>query len=81
MAEQFADGRLLDDGGRETKAGGRVVVNCITLENLARAWDGLREQGLEPQATSVQLAHSRPLGSLHALEPESLIFVIRARKP
>jgi precorrin-6Y C5,15-methyltransferase (decarboxylating) len=66
---------------RRLKPGGRVVVNCITLENLARAWDGLREQGLEPQATSVQLAHSRPLGSLHSLEPESLIFIVRARKP
>jgi precorrin-6Y C5,15-methyltransferase (decarboxylating) len=66
---------------RRLKPGGRVVVNCITLENLARAWDGLREQGLGPEATSVQLAHSRSLGRLHSLEPESLIFIIRARKP
>jgi precorrin-6Y C5,15-methyltransferase (decarboxylating) len=72
---------ILEAAMRRLKPGGRVVVNCITLENLARAWDGLREHGLEPQATSVQLAHSRPLGQLHALEPESLIFIVRARKP
>jgi precorrin-6Y C5,15-methyltransferase (decarboxylating) len=63
------------------KPGGRIALSCITLENLARGWDGLREQGLEPQATSVQLAHSRPLGRLHSLEPDSLIFLLRARKP
>jgi precorrin-6Y C5,15-methyltransferase (decarboxylating) len=72
---------ILEAAVRRLKPGGRVVLNCITLESLARAWDGLREQGLEPEATSVQLAHSRPLGSLHALEPESLIFIVRARKP
>jgi precorrin-6Y C5,15-methyltransferase (decarboxylating) len=72
---------ILETAVRRLKPGGRIVLNCITLENLARAWDGLREQGLEPEATSVQLAHSRPLGRLHSLEPESLIFVVRARKP
>jgi precorrin-6Y C5,15-methyltransferase (decarboxylating) len=63
------------------RPGGRIALSCITLENLARGWDGLREQGLGPQATSVQLAHSRPLGRLHSLEPDSLIFLLRARKP
>ncbi len=72
---------ILEVTVRRLKPGGRVVVNCITLENLARAWNGLRELGLEPEATSVHLAHSRPLGSLHALEPDSLIFIVRARKP
>jgi precorrin-6Y C5,15-methyltransferase (decarboxylating) len=77
-------GRLADiltTVGRRLKPGGRVVVNCITLENLARGWDGLLALGLQPEATSVQLAHSRPLGRLHALEPDSLIFILRASKP
>jgi precorrin-6Y C5,15-methyltransferase (decarboxylating) len=77
-------GRLRDIlavAARRLRPGGRIALNCITLENLARGWDGLREQGLEPEATSVQLAHSRPLGRLHALEPDSLIFILRARKP
>jgi precorrin-6Y C5,15-methyltransferase (decarboxylating) len=76
-------GRLRDIlavAARRLRPGGRIVLNCITLENLARGWDGLREQGIEPEATSVQLAHSRPLGRLHALEPDSLIFILRARK-
>jgi precorrin-6Y C5,15-methyltransferase (decarboxylating) len=63
------------------KPGGRIVVNCIALETLSRAWQVLRDAGLEPQATSVQLAHSRPLGRLHSLEPDNPIFIVRARKP
>ncbi len=63
------------------KPGGRVVLNCITLENFSRGWERLRELQLEPEATSVQLAHSRPLGRLHSLEPENPIFILRARKP
>jgi precorrin-6Y C5,15-methyltransferase (decarboxylating) len=61
--------------------GGRVVLNCIALESFAHGWDTLHRMGLEPEATSVQLAHSRPLGRLHSLEPENPIFILRARKP
>lgn len=63
------------------RPGGRIVLNCITLENLFRSWERLSALHLEPEATSVQLAHSRPLGQLHCLEPENLIFILRARKP
>jgi precorrin-6Y C5,15-methyltransferase (decarboxylating) len=63
------------------RSGGRVVLNCITLENFARGWERLRELALDPEATSVQLAHSRSLGRLHSLEPENPIFILRARKP
>jgi len=62
------------------KSGGRIVLNCITLENFSRGWEVLRELELEPRATSVQLAHSRPLGRLHSLEPENPIFILRGRK-
>jgi precorrin-6Y C5,15-methyltransferase (decarboxylating) len=62
------------------RSGGRIVLNCITLENFSRGWERLCALGLEPEATSVQLAHSRPLGRLHSLEPENPIFILRARK-
>jgi precorrin-6Y C5,15-methyltransferase (decarboxylating) len=62
------------------KPGGRVVLNCITVENFFRSWERLRELQLEPEATSMQLAHSRPLGRLHSLEPENQIFIVRAQK-
>ena len=71
---------ILEAVAKRLVPGGRVVLNCITLENFARGWEKLRELGLEPEATSVQLAHSRPLGRLHSLEPENPIFILRAVK-
>jgi precorrin-6Y C5,15-methyltransferase (decarboxylating) len=63
------------------KPGGRLVVNCITLDNLARGWSWLRDHAAQPQVTSVQLAHSRPLGDLYSLEPDRPLFILQARKP
>jgi precorrin-6B C5,15-methyltransferase / cobalt-precorrin-6B C5,C15-methyltransferase len=72
---------ILAVAGHRLKVGGRLALNCITLENLALGWEALREQGWNPEATSVQLSHSRPLGRFHCLEPDNLIFILRARKP
>jgi precorrin-6Y C5,15-methyltransferase (decarboxylating) len=74
-------GPILDMVAQRLRPAGRVVLNCITLENFSLAWEKLREWQLEPEATSVQLAHSRPLGRLHSLEPENPIFILRGRKP
>jgi precorrin-6Y C5,15-methyltransferase (decarboxylating) len=63
------------------RRGGRLVINCIALETLNRGWTWLSEQGLEPELISVQVARSRPLGSLHCLEPEHPISILKARKP
>lgn len=71
---------ILDTVAARLRAGGRVVVNCITLETLSRGWERLGELGLEPEATSVQLAHSRPLGRLHNMQPDNPITILRGRK-
>jgi precorrin-6Y C5,15-methyltransferase (decarboxylating) len=63
------------------KPGGRLVVSCIALETMSLAWTWLSDHGLQPQVTSLQLAHSRPLGTLHCLEPEHPIFLVRVNKP
>ena len=71
---------ILETASQRLTPGGRLVLNCITLENFCRGWESLRELAMEPEATSVQLAHSRPLGRLHSLEPDNPIFILRARK-
>jgi precorrin-6Y C5,15-methyltransferase (decarboxylating) len=71
---------ILTTVSERLKPGSRVVLNCITLENFTHGWEQLRHLGLETEATSVQLAHSRPLGPLHSLEPENPLFILRARK-
>jgi precorrin-6Y C5,15-methyltransferase (decarboxylating) len=60
--------------------GGRLVLNCITLENFALGWELLRGQQLHVDATSVQLAYTRPLGTLHRFEADSPLFIVQARK-
>ena len=55
-------------------------MNCITLENFALGWELLRGQQLHVDATSVQLAHTRPLGTLHRFEADSPLFIVQARK-
>jgi precorrin-6Y C5,15-methyltransferase (decarboxylating) len=62
------------------KPQGRLVANCITLDNLARGWSWLRDHAAQPEVTSVQLAHSRPLGDLYSLEPDNPLFILQARK-
>jgi precorrin-6Y C5,15-methyltransferase (decarboxylating) len=72
---------ILEHATHRLNSGGRLVVSCIAIETLSHTWNWLSERGLQPQATSLQLAHSRPLGSLHCLEPEHPIFLLRAKKP
>jgi precorrin-6Y C5,15-methyltransferase (decarboxylating) len=71
---------ILAGAEERLRPGGRLVVNCITLDSLTLAWQWLRGRDLDPEVTSIQLARSRPLGSLHSLEPEGPVFIIRATK-
>jgi precorrin-6B C5,15-methyltransferase / cobalt-precorrin-6B C5,C15-methyltransferase len=71
---------IIETAMQRLKLGGRLVLNCITLESFCRGWERLCDLKLDPEATSVQLAHSRPLGRLHNLEPDNPIFILRARK-
>jgi precorrin-6Y C5,15-methyltransferase (decarboxylating) len=72
---------ILQSAAERLKSGGRIVLNCVALETFTRAWSWLHERSLGPEATSVQLAHSRSLGSLHCLEPDKPLFILRAQKP
>ena len=60
--------------------GGRVVMNCITLENFTLGWTLLQQDQWQVDATSVQLSHSQPLGSMHRFVSDSPIFIIQATK-
>jgi precorrin-6Y C5,15-methyltransferase (decarboxylating) len=63
------------------KPGGRIVMNCITLENFSLGWDLLRRHTLQVDTTAVQLSYAQPLGQWHRLEADSPIFILRATKP
>jgi precorrin-6Y C5,15-methyltransferase (decarboxylating) len=71
---------LLPAAVARLQPGGRLVMHCITLENFTLGWSLLQQQDLHVDTTTVQLAHAKPLGTLHRLESESPIFIVRARK-
>jgi precorrin-6Y C5,15-methyltransferase (decarboxylating) len=72
---------ILDLAARRLRPAGRIVVNCITLETLMSSWQRFEQLGFTPETTSIQLAHSRPLGRLHNMDPENPIFIVRACRP
>jgi precorrin-6B C5,15-methyltransferase / cobalt-precorrin-6B C5,C15-methyltransferase len=72
---------ILENVHGRLKPGGRLVLSCIALETLSQAWNWLSERGLQPEAASLQLAYSRPLGKLHCLEPEHPIILLRVKLP
>jgi len=70
---------LLPAAVARLQPGGRLVMHCITLENFTQGWS-LLQQELHVDTTMVQLSHAKPLGTLHRLESESPMFILRARK-
>jgi len=71
---------ILETAMDRLQAGGRLVMNCVALDSLTMAWNWFGERHLTPAVTSVQLARSRPLGSLSCLEPEKPIFILRVKR-
>lgn len=61
--------------------GGRLVVNAITLENVAETYQSLRKRGLVPDVTLLQVSRAEPLA--HYLRYESLnpIQIFSVEKP
>lgn len=61
--------------------GGRLVVNAITLENVAETYQTFRQRGLVPDVTLLQVSRAEPLA--HYLRYESLnpIQIFAVEKP
>ncbi|MCI0340322.1 MAG: precorrin-6y C5,15-methyltransferase (decarboxylating) subunit CbiE [Planctomycetales bacterium] len=63
------------------KAGGRLVVNAITLENVTEAYQALRSRGLVPEVTLVNVARGEPLAQYLRYEALNPIHIFAATKP
>jgi len=62
------------------RPGGRLVVNAVTLENVAEAYAAFRGRGLEPEVTLVQIARGAPLARYQRYEALNPIHVIAVQK-
>jgi len=57
---------------------GRIVVNAVTIETQALLADAYRDKGGE--LLHLQIAHARPIGRFHALDPAMAVTQWRAVK-
>jgi len=57
---------IIDAALGALREGGRLVVNAVTLENVAEAYSALRERALEPEVTLLQIARGVPLARINA---------------
>jgi precorrin-6Y C5,15-methyltransferase (decarboxylating) len=63
------------------RPGGRLVVNAVTLENVAEAYAALRGRGLDPDVTLVQIARGVPLARYQRYEALNPIHILAVEKP
>lgn len=63
------------------KPGGRIVVNAITLENSAEAYQAFRTRGITPDVTLLQVSRAEPLARYMRYEAMNPIQIFAAEKP
>jgi precorrin-6Y C5,15-methyltransferase (decarboxylating) len=73
-----ADGAMLDVAWTALPRFGRIVVNAVTIETQALLAGSYREKGGE--LLHLQIAHARPIGRFHALDPAMAVTQWRAVK-
>jgi len=61
--------------------GGRLVVNAITLENVAETYQSLRKRGLVPEVTLLQVSRAEPLAHYLRYEALNPIQIFAVEKP
>lgn len=63
------------------KPAGRLVMNFVTLENLATATGALAAAGADWEVTMLSAARSQPILDMHRLAAQNPVWIITARKP
>ncbi|MDR1777886.1 MAG: precorrin-6y C5,15-methyltransferase (decarboxylating) subunit CbiE [Desulfovibrio sp.] len=66
---------------RRLPTGGRVAINCVLLDTLARCRDFFQTQGWPCDVVCLQAAQSAPLGHDEHLVGMNPVFVLAAQKP
>ncbi|MBI4715835.1 MAG: precorrin-6Y C5,15-methyltransferase (decarboxylating) subunit CbiT [Nitrospirae bacterium] len=63
------------------RPGGKVVMNLVTLENLAEAVTHFRGAGWEVEYTLMQVSRSKPLLHLTRYDALNPVTIVSARRP
>jgi len=62
------------------KAGGRLVMNFVTIENLAVATAALKEAGAAWDIVQLQASRSHPILDMHRLAAQNPVWIVTANK-
>ena len=62
------------------RAGGWLVMNFVTLENLATAVETLKSAGAAWDLTQLQASRGRPILDMHRLQAENPIWIVCAQR-
>ena len=63
------------------RPGGRLVANAITLENSGEIYSALRNRGIVPEVTLLQISRAEPLARYLRFEALNPIQIFAAEKP
>lgn len=61
------------------KPGGRLVMNFVTLENLATATATLKEKGAAWDVVQLQASRSQPILDMHRLAAQNPVWIVTAQ--
>ncbi|MBI5780089.1 MAG: precorrin-6y C5,15-methyltransferase (decarboxylating) subunit CbiE [Rhodocyclales bacterium] len=62
------------------KEGGRLVMNFVTLENLATAVAAVRASGFPWEVVQLQASRSKPILDMHRLAAQNPVWIVTAAK-
>lgn len=63
------------------KSGGWLVMNFVTLENLAQATETLTVQNAQWDVTQLQASRSQPILHMHRMAAENPVWIVSAQTP
>jgi len=66
---------------RRLRRGGRLVISAVTLDNVSEAYAALREQGLVPEVTLLNVSRGVPLAQYLRYEALNPIHIFAVGKP
>jgi precorrin-6Y C5,15-methyltransferase (decarboxylating) len=71
---------ILDAALGALNPGGRLVVNAVTLENVAEAYAAFRQRNLDPEVTLLQVSRGVPLARYQRYEALNPIHLLSVEK-
>ncbi len=71
---------ILDVCCSKLKEGGRIVLNAVTIENLAQAVAAFKARGFNTEITLAQISRSKPILNLTRFNALNPIYIIAAER-